>query len=99
VSVVSVTCGFSGHGCIILIAVLGVKGAGILYLFFLTIPSFFPPSIHRITTFFCFFFFSVFEPIVGDRVGFLAHGAAVLVIGFSGVQRGEWEFRARGSGI
>ena len=53
---VSVTCGFSGNGCIIHIAVLGVNGAGILCLFFLTIPSFFPPSIHTITTVFLFFF-------------------------------------------
>jgi len=29
---------------------------------------------------------SVFEPIVGDCIGFLAQGAAVLVIGFSGAQ-------------
>ena len=29
---------------------------------------------------------SVFEPIVGDCVGFLAQGAAVLVIGFSGAR-------------
>ena len=34
---------------------LGVDGVGILYLFFLTIPSFFPPGIHTIITVFLFF--------------------------------------------